>query len=197
MVYTRAMITLLPLVLLACGDANTYDIAVLPPAISLSPTLSTVPAMAPGDHGEVTVSLDSIGGQDAEITVELIDFYGTGMSIDMAALPDVLPVDDRVDVVVSFDPTQSGPVVAFVHATVLRADDCEEAWAAIRGHAQGDDCDPDDFDCDGQTLAANDCDDDDPYNHIVFPEICDGKDNNCDGTADEMCTDGQCGHPAP
>ncbi len=43
---------------------------------------------------------------------------------------------------------------------------------------------------------GNDCDDNDPTSYSVFaPEICDGKDNNCNGTIDEGCDkdkDGYC-----
>ncbi|MDG1481793.1 MAG: putative metal-binding motif-containing protein, partial [Myxococcota bacterium] len=55
--------------------------------------------------------------------------------------------------------------------------------------------DPEDFDCDGVTefidedgdgfAACEDCDDDNDSVNPDAVEVCDGEDNNCDGTADE------------
>ncbi|HEY3243324.1 MAG TPA: MopE-related protein [Phycisphaerae bacterium] len=42
-----------------------------------------------------------------------------------------------------------------------------------------------DADADGFTICQGDCDDNDPTVFPGAPEICDGKDNNCDGVIDE------------
>jgi hypothetical protein len=42
-----------------------------------------------------------------------------------------------------------------------------------------------DYDGDGWTTCAGDCDDADPVIHPSRPEVCDGKDNDCDGLVDE------------
>ncbi len=39
----------------------------------------------------------------------------------------------------------------------------------------------------GGVTAGNDCDDTDPRIHPGAIEVCDGVDNNCDGTTDEGC----------
>ena len=41
----------------------------------------------------------------------------------------------------------------------------------------------------GWVTSSNDCDDTDPLSASGATEICDGVDNNCDGTIDESCTD--------
>src|SRR5262245_13203207 len=45
-----------------------------------------------------------------------------------------------------------------------------------------------DQDGDGQSICAGDCDDSDPNTYAGAPEACgDGRDNNCNATADEGC----------
>jgi hypothetical protein len=50
-----------------------------------------------------------------------------------------------------------------------------------------------DLDGDGYSACAGDCDDQDPTIHPAAPEVCDGLDNNCDGSVDEsgdaLCDD--------
>jgi len=71
----------------------------------------------------------------------------------------------------------------------LRNSPCAEAFMACSGLADGDG--------DG-VFTQNDCDDNDPTVGTGLPELCDGLDNNCDGTVDEGLTNGQpCTHPDP
>ena len=41
--------------------------------------------------------------------------------------------------------------------------------------------------CSSGDVTSFDCDQNDPYVDVDGPEICDGKDNNCDGDVDESC----------
>ena len=63
------------------------------------------------------------------------------------------------------------------------AGDCDDTDAAIN---------VDDEDGDGRSTCEDDCDDLDPSVYWGGPEICDGKDNNCDGQIDENpnCVEG-------
>jgi len=189
----------LPLLLavLGCSDSNSYDVQLEPPGLSLSPKLETMADIAPGDSVSVVINLDNIGGRDGDITVELVEHTGVGLSLDTSGVPENLLPDERVELEVTYAPDAPGVAIGYIHATILGADDCEEAWSVVRANAIDDTCDPDDLDCDGQTSADGDCDDDNPFNAIALPEICDGKDNNCDGSADPDCSAGQCGHPPP
>ena len=56
------------------------------------------------------------------------------------------------------------------------AGDCDDTDAAKN---------TDDEDADGRSTCEDDCNDLDPTVYWGGPEICDGKDNNCDGTIDE------------
>lgn len=50
--------------------------------------------------------------------------------------------------------------------------------------------DPPDVDGDGFTRCTGDCDDSDPSTHAGAEEVCDGKDNDCDGSLPASETDG-------
>lgn len=47
------------------------------------------------------------------------------------------------------------------------------------------------------SCGGDDCDDGDPVRHPTAAEVCDGKDNNCDGTIDGPPADAACSQAAP
>ncbi len=78
-------------------------------------------------------------------------------------------------------------------------DDCDDSDAATYAGAPEPDCtDPIDYNCDGLTgfvdsdldtfAACVDCDDTDPAAHKGAVEVCNGKDDDCDGTVDKGAT---------
>ena len=78
--------------------------------------------------------------------------------------------------------------------------DCDDTSPRYNPAAAEADCtDPEDYNCDGSAgavdndddgfFACKECDDADKNSNPDAPEVCDGKDNDCDGTKDEEATD--------
>ncbi len=74
--------------------------------------------------------------------------------------------------------------------------DCDDGDSAYHPSADESDCtDPNDYNCDGSVgyadadgdgfAACEDCDDDEPLSNPDGEELCDGLDNDCDGSTDE------------
>ena len=92
--------------------------------------------------------------------------------------------------------TSVGTACAAGEGQSLTADDCSDEDTAFHPGAEESDCaDPNDYNCDGSTGyadadgdgygACEECDDADPALNPAAEDVCDGVDNNCDGTVDD------------
>ncbi len=68
-----------------------------------------------------------------------------------------------------------------------RDDNCDGVAGFVIAPGDTEDDDRDGYPDEG--CGGNDCDDRDPFNHPGGIELCDGLDNDCDGTVDEDATD--------
>ena len=135
---------------------------------------------------------DCDGGVDvdpADPAVWYIDADGDGYGVDSAA----------TNVEACEQPSGDSP------AWVALTGDCDDGDAAYHPAAVEDDCaDPNDYNCDGSVAyedgdgdgypaceagGAGDCDDGDPDVSPAGVEVCDGVDNDCDGTVDVSAVD--------
>ncbi len=105
-------------------------------------------------------------------------------------------VDDDADGYGSDDSTFPLEACDQPTGTSALAGDCDDSDAAYNPAALEEDCaDPNDYNCDGSVgyadvdgdgyAACEECDDESAANNPAASEICDGTDNNCDGTVDE------------
>ncbi len=130
-----------------------------------------------------------------EFTVDVpwyVDGDGDGFGIANAANPPILscdPVPDRVVLSGDCDDTDGAVSPVAVERCNGLADDCNGRadFAISPGDTEDDDRDRvPDARC---AATLSDCDDLDPFTAEGFAEICDFRDNDCDGTVDEMAGD--------
>ena len=178
----RLQATLL-LLLLAC----TEEKAVEAPALEVSPLTLDLGAVAVGDVGEATFTVSNTGGGVITLlSASLVDGDPEAWDVER---------DDQSElgagvvstVTVSFGPDAEGATQGRVQ---VRTDFEGEGTLYIdlsgRGSASIADADED-----GYSPATGDCNDEDGTVHPGADELCDGKDNDCNGVtpADEIDED--------
>ncbi|HJN74726.1 MAG TPA: putative metal-binding motif-containing protein [Myxococcota bacterium] len=104
------------------------------------------------------------------------------------------------------DPEQPFQACALANGLANNPDDCDDTRVEVRPGATEDDCtDPVDYNCDGSvgytdadgdgSAACLDCDDSDADIGPDATEICNGKDDDCDGLVDWFAVDMETFYP--
>ena len=158
--------------------------------------------LEPGDRA--VLGIDGDTGANGSVPV---DYVYAGLTFDDTVDEIVLELDNRTIDTVLYDsatfPVVAGAAMSLDPDLLGGADnDLPDSWCSatsviIAGGDRGTPGDPNDDCCfdndgDGFTDCGGDCDDDDATIHPGATELCDGVDNNCDGTLpdDEADHDG-------
>jgi hypothetical protein len=169
--------------------------------------LSNVISVAATDQNDCKASFSNYGSW-VDISAPGVGIYSlwhdhTNPEIDYVAAMDgtsmATPMAASVAALIwSQDPGRTAVEVRdqlFASADVIDNLSCNSSYAGLLGagrinafNAVSTGSDPNDVDGDGYTENQGDCDDADPTVNPGAAEICDGKDNNCDGTIDEELT---------
>ena len=192
---------------LAAGEAQGDDAGVTDPgAVVLfsgaDATLlrrCTLPDGAPGDQwGRAVASLPDLDGDGIAEIAASAPLTNTARGNDAGAIAIVSGADCAFRVRVSDGVGLPGSRLgdrSLIAVPSLIGDEAPDFVAGsgleaanagtVAGHAVifglESDCDGD-----GYAPSGGDCDDADPASYLDAEEICDGRDNNCDGTADEF-----------
>lgn len=177
----------LPLLLLAALSGCTPK-EEAPPAIAVSTEtldFGDVPINAPATLG---FTVENTGGGEIEIlSISVIEGSAAVWSVSRDEA-NVLAGGDAIEVSVTFSPSQLVPYEGRIQ---VRSDDeaNPNLYVALTGTGASSTADNDG---DGYSVASGDCNDNDANAHPGATEICNGRDDDCNGTVptDEADGDG-------
>lgn len=157
------------------------------PAVAISTEVLDFGEVALGDAAEHTITLDNAGGGSVEVlSVSLIE--GEASVFDVTRDPvDSLGAGESLTVTVTFRPAEER---VYDGRLQVRSDDPSNPNLYVTLTGTGSPSTADD-DGDGTSPATGDCNDGDATVHPGAPEVCDGRDNDCNGVtpADEADAD--------
>ena len=163
-----------PVPLLAGCDKETES----PGSISVSTEALSFGEVAVDDEAVLTFTLDNSGDSEVEIlSVSLIEGESTVWNVERDE-GDALGGGDSIEVRVTFGPTD---VEDFDGRLQIRSTDDANANLYVTVDGTGTPSETD-YDGDGYAAADGDCDEDNADVNPGADEICDGIDNDCDGS---------------
>ena len=152
-------------------------------SLRMWPSILDFGPVSSGSSREGTVSLSNEG--EIPLTLESWTFSGSeASSFQGLDLPQTIESGQELTLSLRYSAADEEPAAASATLVLagaappgslsLRANDCSTADSALY-----------DRDADGVSWCAADCDDEDDAVRPGGTEVCDGKDNDCDGTVDE------------
>ncbi|MCB9759595.1 MAG: right-handed parallel beta-helix repeat-containing protein [Alphaproteobacteria bacterium] len=182
----RRAIIWLPLIGLLAAACKGGD--PLPPSLSITETALDFGTVPISSEAQLSLTLSNGGDGEVEVlSVQLIE--GDSGVFDIDRDGSLLLAEDLVlDVTVTFTPRDEDRYLGQIQ---IRFDDGETSSVLVDLVGQGSASEADD-DGDGYRVSDGDCDDGNPDVHPGAAEICDGRDNDCSGSAgsDEADSDG-------
>ena len=178
----RNVLTAMALVgLVACKG----DTAGAPPELVVDPLALDFGTVGLGSETMQTVTLSNLGGGSvAVLSITLTDGDEDVWLVDRNGVDEVLG-GETVDVEVTFRPEQTEPYGGQIQ---IRTDYSDQASWLVSLQGFGGLSESDD-DGDGVSVAQGDCDDGNANVYPGAPELCDGVDNDCNGSVPSDETD--------
>ncbi|MCB9673858.1 MAG: right-handed parallel beta-helix repeat-containing protein [Alphaproteobacteria bacterium] len=185
----RASIVLLSLSLAACkGDGTDPNAGT--PAVVWSDESLDFGIVALGETAELTFDITNDGGGMLEVyTVVVSEGDRDQWSVAWDSSNRALARGESLSVSVFFTPEQADRRSSGRVQVRTNDDDVATFFVPVTGESAPSNADNDG---DGITVAGGDCDDDDPNVYPGAPELCNGRDDNCQGGPgpDEVDNDG-------